>query len=115
MPKSKISNDSSLSLTFLHSHARNRHFSTPFAFGTGIWGQPLVVCLQHISSSFDYNTDILTLIVTYSQPETRAATLKHGRALQPSGKKFADNEFFGTEGATGAKQDTLVHYLFVAT
>lgn len=39
----------------------------------------------------------------YSNPETRAETMVHGRAVDPS-KKFGDNEFFGPEGASTAKK-----------
>lgn len=39
----------------------------------------------------------------YSNPETRADTLRHGCAVDRS-TKFADNEFFGPDGATTAKK-----------
>lgn len=34
----------------------------------------------------------------YRNPETRGDTLRHGRAVRPSPKKFGEREFFGKEG-----------------
>ncbi|KAL5254665.1 hypothetical protein ACHWQZ_G014188 [Mnemiopsis leidyi] len=44
----------------------------------------------------------------YTDPETRAATLKHGRPVQSTTRKFGDNEFFGSDKPGAAKRDATM-------